>query len=271
MRSPWLPALVLLACGDSSADGTAGAGSTSSATTTSGSTSSSSTGSTGTGGAAECPEMIDPRPDEVPETWIPWTCWSPYRRCVFWIAPSLEEMPEPVAWEPCVDAPLEDGVDCERMTMPWDGGGGPSPLSESFVRTLQDGTPALVFTRLGRSSESSDVPYDDLIVAEPDGAVRYAIRQVRGDAGCFIARYQGPRSVSSAPATATNTAAAAATPICMPSPVSESNIRVHPLRVGPALRHPAARPQCASVARPAPRARSLRGAVPAAKLREADA
>jgi hypothetical protein len=180
---------VAIAAAACQGDSTQGSGGAASSASTGGATSSSTTSSASSSGSGglDCPEVDVERPAMIPEGWLPWTCWSTHPACVFWIAPDAEHMPEPVQWEPCVGAPLDDGVECERMSMPWDTGPPNSALGDyPFVRTLADGTPVMAFSRLSRSEQNLSKQYSELVVAEPDGPVRYAIRQSRGEAGCFL-------------------------------------------------------------------------------------
>jgi hypothetical protein len=179
-------AAAAVACQGDSADGSGGA--TSSSSTGGASTTSTvSSTSTSSSGGLDCPEVDVERPAMIPEGWLPWTCWSTDPACVFWVAPNAERMPEPVQWEPCVGAPIDDGVECERMSMPWDAGAIEPPLGEyPFVRTLADGTPVMAFQRVG-GLDGFGAGLVEAVVAEPDGPVRYAVRQQREGAGCFMA------------------------------------------------------------------------------------
>lgn len=172
---PLLVALTLLTacgcsngCGESGPEGTGGTsatGSTSSHTTsyptTSLWTTSSSSTTTTTG---SCPSIAIP--DGVPAGWVEYPDWS--CGCRFYVPPTAELLPAPIAWEPCPLSP--DNIDCQAMVTDWTDRSSPVAYHPKLW-TEPSGSPLLMFRRI-------DDRYALDVIAELDGAVRFSIIQV---------------------------------------------------------------------------------------------
>ena len=141
-----------------------GAGGSASTTSGSGADNSSST-STSSGGSGPCPPLEPPA--SVPAGWVEYGDWS--CDCRFYLPPSEELLPPPIAWEPCPVAP--QGVDCRRMVSDWTDGKFPVSLGNSLW-VDDNGTPLIMFRQI------SDDHLLNLI-AEVDGRVRFAFLQAR--------------------------------------------------------------------------------------------
>lgn len=118
------------------------------------------------------------RPGSIPDGYLPWTCWSQLPGCTFYLPDDLTERVAPVEWVPCERAP--EGLDCRQMATPWEAGGR-SPVAigpwEEPGLAIIDGRPTLRMMReVGWDEPGS---YSEIVVADVDGPVRFAMRAPR--------------------------------------------------------------------------------------------
>ena len=119
--------------------------------------------STTSAGGSSCAGDL-PRPDVVPEGWVPWRDWS--CECPFWVPTKPEDMPAPFQWQPCsADGPT--GVECEELVLDY-AFGDELGMGISRMGTDADGKPVIATQRAGSKGTQT-------FIAEPDGKVLFAM------------------------------------------------------------------------------------------------
>ena len=115
-----------------------------------------SAGSAGASGNGCAP----PKPDNVPDGWVPNTELS----CKYpiYVAPTPELMPDPISWETCIDT-VPDSLACRQIAISWPHKYGIG-LSEMWVPPAGGGAPLLLIAKF------VEEPYGRYIVlSEVDG------------------------------------------------------------------------------------------------------
>ncbi|MBI4705756.1 MAG: hypothetical protein HY744_32080 [Deltaproteobacteria bacterium] len=167
------PGCALEACSEPDGSGSGGAAATGAtgtgAAAAGGVGSSSSASSTGASGGADAgPPQCEPEPIPavVPEGWVEYTDWS--CDCRFYVPPSKDLLPPPIAWKPCPEAP--GGIQCQAMVTDWDDS--TSPIgSEPKLSHNPDGSAVLEMVR-GVYKQ-----WNMYAIGDADGPMRFAFVQ----------------------------------------------------------------------------------------------
>ena len=157
-------------CGDDPTTAQPGAGGVGAAgaAASSSATSSSAAAGGGAGGVGGSGGVIIPQPCPG---WDGWETWDDFAASgTFCVPASAAALPEPIEWEPC-DPIVGMPSGCRRMKITWEAqfsaiGG----ANSGWVDAAGD-----VFFMFKRNATAAPAPWRDLVVAEADGPVHFAI------------------------------------------------------------------------------------------------
>ena len=126
-----------------------------------------------------------PRPANVPAGWELAKNVDPC--CGFYTPTAIEQMPPPIAWEPCPSDHVPAGSTCRQMAVDWPRDGNTRPLwvEDRAAQLRGDGNVTLLFERFGANGRFE-------LMADSDGVVRVALMNTL-KYGCVAA----PRHLSS--------------------------------------------------------------------------
>jgi hypothetical protein len=122
------------------------------------------------GGRADETSPPEAGPVYGPEGWIRDDAFDP--ECGFYVPPSKDKLPPPIAWEACDPSENPPGIGCRQIALNWpppsDGQFSSAPLDKSAAMTDADGGVTLQVTRFTG-------PYAYRLVAEADGPVHTTV------------------------------------------------------------------------------------------------
>lgn len=116
-------------------------------------------------------EYTLPRPETVPDNWVPWTCPP---GCGLWIPPDRASMPPPITWEPCPETVGVEG--CRQMVAYWSDGDGASIEGGLAMSVDDQGTARLIFGRNAMNGDGDAQTYWEWVVGRVDGELEFAMR-----------------------------------------------------------------------------------------------